>query len=314
MILITGANGFIGSSLYLEAIRRGSFVRCAKRSGNTFCVDKHAYVVGDINHLTDWREALLGCTSVVHCAAQIHATNSSNQANLEAFRLINVEGTLNLARQAALFGIKRFVFVSSIKVNGGATRLGIPFTSEDLPAPEDAYAISKAEAEQGLLLLAKESGMDVVIIRPPLVYGYGVKGNFSSLIRLVARRFPIPLGAVQNNRRSFLAIDNLVDFIFTCIVHPKAANEIFLVSDGADLSTSELLSMIGHALNRPPLLLNVPVVCLVFVATLLGKKAEAERLLGNLQLDTSHTYRKLGWKPPISVATCLHRAVHGLCK
>jgi nucleoside-diphosphate-sugar epimerase len=229
---------------------------------------------------------------------------------LVEFRAVNVEGTLNLARQSAAAGVKRFVFISSVKVNGESTQPGYAFTEADLPNPQDAYGQSKLEAEQGLRQIAIDTGMEVVIIRPPLVYGPGVKANFAALMRVVQRGWLLPLGAVHN-RRSLVALDNLVHVIVTCLTHPKAANQTFLVSDGHDLSTAELVSGMAQAAGVSARLLPVPVWVLQAGAAMLGKKAPMQRLCGNLQVDISKARTLLGWVPPISVAQGLHRVVIG---
>ena len=225
---------------------------------------------------------------------------------LAEYRRVNVEGTLNLARQAADAGVRRFIFISSVKVNGEQTPPGKPFGAEDRPVPEDAYGISKWEAEQGLQQLAAETGMELVVIRPPLVYGPGVKGNFAAMIRLVEKGIPLPLGAIHN-QRTLVALDNLVDLIIRCIDHPAAANQVFLAGDGEDLSTTELLRRLGKAMGRPVRLLPVPESLLVLGATLLGKQAVARRLLGSLQVDISKARDLLGWEPPLSVDEGLRR-------
>jgi nucleoside-diphosphate-sugar epimerase len=225
---------------------------------------------------------------------------------LTEFRSVNVAGTLNFARQAARAGVQRFLFISSIKVNGEQTPLGGCFTADDAPAPEDSYGISKWEAEQGLQQGARETGMEVVIIRPPLVYGAGVKGNFASMIKLVAKGLPLPLGAIHN-RRSLVALDNLVDLIVTCIDHPAATNQVFLAGDGEDLSTSELLRRVGATMGRPARLLPVPAGLLQLGAKVLGKQAMAQRLLGSLRVDIAKTREILGWEPPLSVDEGLRR-------
>ena len=227
---------------------------------------------------------------------------------LAEFRKSNVEGTLNLARQAASAGLRRFIFISSIKVNGESTSAGRYFCPFDAPAPEDPYGISKMEAERGLMQLASETGMEVVIIRPPLVYGPGVKGNFASLIKLMGKGLPLPLGAI-NNKRSLVGIDNLVDLIIRCIDHPAAANQVFLAGDGEDLSTTELLRGLAEAMGRAARLIPVPAALLSLGATLLGKRAVAQRLLGSLQVDISKTRQLLGWEPPVSVKEGLRRCV-----
>jgi nucleoside-diphosphate-sugar epimerase len=224
------------------------------------------------------------------------------------FRRVNVQASLRLAREAAAVGVRRLVFISSVKVNGEATMAGQPFTDEDAGAPQDGYGISKMEAEQGLRQLSADTGMEVVIIRPPLVYGPGVKANFAALMRAVQRGLPLPLGAVHN-QRSLVALDNLVDFIVTCITHPRAANHTFLVSDGHDLSTTELVRGMAQAAEVPARLLSVPVWALQAGATLLGKRDAVQRLCGNLQVDITKARRLLGWVPPVSVEEGLRRAM-----
>jgi nucleoside-diphosphate-sugar epimerase len=227
---------------------------------------------------------------------------------LSAFRAVNVDGTLNLARQAAAAGVKRFVFISSVKVNGECTLPGRAFTEADLVNPQGAYGQSKHEAEQDLRKLSADISMEVVIIRPPLVYGPGVKANFAALMRAVQRGIPMPLGAVHN-QRSLVALDNLVDFIVTCITHPQAANQTFLVSDGQDLSTNELVRGMAKAAGVPARLLPVSVWALQAVASLLGKGDAVQRLCGNLQIDISKARSLLGWVPPVSVEEGLRRAM-----
>jgi len=231
---------------------------------------------------------------------------------LAEFRKVNVDGTLNLARQAAAAGVRRFIFISSIKVNGEGSALGAPYLADAKPAPADPYGISKMEAEQGLRALAAETGMEVVIIRPVLVYGPGVKANFRSMMSWLNKGVPLPLGAIHN-QRSLVALDNLVDLIVTCIDHPAAANQTFLVSDGEDLSTTELLRRMGAALGKPARLLPVPAFMLQAGAALLGKRDMAQRLCGSLQVDISKTRELLNWTPPVSVDQALAKtAAHFL--
>ena len=265
-------------------------------------------VTGDLEPATDWSRALNGVAAVVHCAARVHIMHDTEADPLTAFRTVNVEGTLNLARQAADAGVKRFVFISSVKVNGEHTAPGIPFIETDAPNSQDAYGQSKHEAEQGLHRIAAETGMEVVIIRPPLVYGTGVKANFAALMRAVQRGWFLPLGAVHN-QRSLVVLDNLVDFIVTCITHPQAANQTFFVSDGQDLSTTELVRGMARAAGVPARLLPVPVWVLQAGARLLGKEDAVQRLCGNLQVDISKARRLLGWVPPVSVEEGLRRAM-----
>lgn len=312
-VLLTGATGFVGRALMtkIEAI---SDIRLtvAARMLQSASESTKQYVIKDLSGLTDWSFALVGQQVVIHTAARAHLMKGASVDPLAVFRLVNVDGTLNLARQAALAGVKRFIFISSIKVNGEGTQIGWPYTTYDIPAPEDAYGLSKEEAEAGLKLLALETGMEVVIIRPPLVYGPGVKGNFASILRWLQRGVPLPLGGVTCNRRSLVALDNLVDLLMTCIDHPAAVNETFLVSDGVDLSTADLLRRLGNALGKPARLLSVPPVLLHAVGKLLGQADKAQRLLGNLQVDISHTCQTLSWKPPISVDEGFRRTVQGL--
>lgn len=259
-----------------------------------------------------WAPLLTRADVVVHAAARTHVMQDHAVDPLLAFRAINVLGTLSLARQAASAGVRRFVFLSSVKVNGEQTGLGHPFTVADAPMPEDAYGISKAEAEAGLKAIGAEAGMEIVIIRPPLVYGPGVKANFAAMMQAVRRGLPLPFGGVTNNRRSLVALDNLVDLIVTCIDNPAAANQTFMVSDGEDLSTADLLRRLGATMGRPARLLNIPPALLDAAATLLGKKEVARRLLGNLQVDITHTCDTLNWRPPVSVDEGLRRAVKGM--
>ena len=267
-------------------------------------------VVGRIDDGTNWRGVLPGCEVVIHLAARVHVMNDTVADPLTAFRVVNVEGTLSLARQAAAAGVKRFVFISTVKVNGEATLPGQRFTADDMPAPQDAYSVSKMEAEQGLRELSAQTGMEVVFIRPPLVYGPGVKANFAAMMRWLRRGIPLPLGAIHN-RRSLVALDNLVDLIITCLTHPAAANQTFLVSDGEDLSTTQLLRRMGAALGKPARLIPVPVSILKLGAALVGKPELAQRLCGSLQIDMSKTRELLGWTPPFSVDEGLKKAAEG---
>ena len=266
--------------------------------------------VGDLEANTDWSVALIGVSSVVHAAARVHVMKDQSINPLVEFRRVNVAGTLNLAQQAAAAGVKRFVFISSIKVNGELTQIGQPFTEKDRAAPVDAYGISKYEAEVGLRRIAKENGMEVVIIRPVLVYGPGVKGNFLSMMRWLRKGIPLPFGAI-NNSRSLVALDNLVDLIVTCLHHPAAANKTFLVSDGEDISTTQLLKYAASAMGVSSRLMPVPALMIQVAAKLLGKGEVAQRLCGNLQVDISKARQLLGWVPPISVKEGLRRVVKG---
>ena len=298
--LVTGAGGFVGKSLGAALTMRGSTVRAAQRSINNHTDEFESVAVGPIDPETDWSEALQGVAVLVHLAARVHVMKDVSEDPLTEFRRINVDSTLNLARQAAAAGVKRFMFISSVKVNGESTEPGQAFAENDVPNPQDAYGQSKHEAEVGLRQLAANTGMEVVIIRPPLVYGPGVKANFAALMRAVQRGWPLPLGAVHN-QRSLVALDNLVDFIVTCVTHPQAANQTFLVSDGQDLSTTELIRGMARAAGVPARLLPVPVWALQAGAKLLGKGDAVQRLCGNLQVDISKARQLLGWVPPVSV-------------
>ena len=314
MILVTGATGFVGSALVSRLARDGIDTRaCVRRENITLPASIHSVRVGDLTGNADWSHVLTGASVVVHATARVHVMNDTATDPLVEFRLVNVQGTLNLARQAAAIGVRRFVFISSIKVNGEATARGSAFFADDVPAPLDPYGVSKMEAEQGLQEIAAKTGMEVVIIRPPLVYGPGVKANFAALLRAVQRGWPLPLGAVHN-QRSLVALDNLVDFIVTCITHPQAANQTFLISDGQDLSTTELVRGMAQAAGVSARLLPVPVWALQAGATLLGKGDAVQRLCGNLQVDISKARTLLGWVPPVSVNEGLRRAVAGSIK
>lgn len=309
-ILMTGATGMVGQAVAAHLTSDGRHaVRAATRRLSADCLPGFEVVpVGDLGACPDCTAALKGVDVVIHLAARVHVMDDTAADPLAEFRRVNVQGTLNLARQAAAEGVRRFVFISSIKVNGEATKLGVSFSADDIPAPMDPYGVSKMEAEQGLREVATQTGMEVVIIRPPLVYGPGVKANFAALMRAVQRGWPLPLGAVHN-RRSLVALDNLVDFIVTCLAHPQAANQTFLVSDGRDLSTTELVRGLAHATGVPARLVPVPVWALQAAGALLGRGDAVQRLCGNLQVDIAKARSLLGWVPPVSVDEGLRRAV-----
>lgn len=304
IVLVTGASGFVGSALLHRLAAEGRAVRGASRHDvPTLPARVQGIAAGNLGATQDWRLALDGVAVVVHTAARVHVMQDVARDPLTEYRRVNVKGTLNLARQAAAYGVKRFVFLSSVKVNGEWTLNGCAFRAADIPAPEDAYGISKLEAEQGLMDLARETGMEVVIIRPPLVYGPGVKGNFASLVRWVRKGIPLPLGVVHN-KRSLVALENLVDFIALCADPERshlAANEVFLISDGEDVSTNGLLRKVANAYNVAPRLMPIPVLWIRTFARLLGKRAVADRLLGSLVVDSSKAWDLLGWKPVVSM-------------
>ncbi len=300
-VLVTGGTGFIGNSLITSLLSPNYHVIAAVRNNtNMLPWNTEKIIVEALSSETDWTAALKTVDVVIHCAGRAHVMNNSKRNPLAEFRKVNTEGTLKLARQAAISGIKRFIFISSIKVNGEMTSADQPFQSNDNYLPTDPYGLSKYEAEQGLLALAKETGMEVVIIRPPLVYGSNVKANFAVMIKWVNRGVPFPFGAIHN-KRSLVALDNLVSFIIHCIDHPKAANEVFLISDGEDVSTTTLLRKAAHAFGKKALLLPIPVSLMTFAAKLLGKGDMANRLFGSLQVDSSKARDLLGWKPVITM-------------
>lgn len=305
-VLLTGATGFVGTGLTkrISGLTDLQLFAAVRQQMRSFPDGVTAVPVADLTSDTDWREALEGVEVVIHSAARVHVMNDEAADSLAEYRRVNLAGTLNLARQAVDAGVKRFVFISSIKVNGEGTPPGRAFKADDAPAPVDPYGVSKLEAERELQVLAHETGLEVVIIRPVLVYGPGVKANFLSMMSWLQRRLPLPLGAIHN-KRSMVALDNLVDLIITCIDHPQAANQVFLVSDGEDLSTTELLRRTGQALGRPARLLPVPAFLLKWAARLLGKPGIAQRLCGSLQVDISKTRTLLGWTPPVTVDDAL---------
>ena len=296
-VLISGANGFIGRALCPHLFSLGHSVVVAVRSS---CGLNGEHIVGD---RSSWMQALAGCSSVIHLAGRAHVMQDHEPDPLQAFRTANVVMTTELANRAVEAGVRRFVYISSIKVNGEHSAPNTPFHAEDIPAPEDAYGISKLEAEQGLLALARNTGIEGVIIRPPLVYGPGVKGSFASMVNWVRKGIPLPLGAVHN-KRSLVALENLVDFIALCADperSPRAANEVFLISDGEDVSTTGLLRKVSNAYNVAPLLLPIPISWIQTTRRLLGMSAVADRLLGSLVVDSSKARDLLGWKPVVSM-------------
>jgi nucleoside-diphosphate-sugar epimerase len=281
-------------------------VRAAARSPDRVEGDVERVAIPDLSSTTDWTAALLGVDIVIHAAARVHIMRDVAADPLAEFRRINVEGTMRLAMSAAAAGARRFVFISSIKVNGEGTRPGQPYTADGPAAPLDPYGISKHEAEVALRDLGRRTGMEIVIIRPVLVYGPGVKGNFGAMLRLIARGLPLPFGAVQN-RRSLVALDNLVDLIVTCTNHPAAANETFLVCDGEDVSTTELFRRAARASGRHVVLVPIPVAVIRGVLVALGRGGLANRLFGWLQVDQGKTRRLLDWVPPITLDEGLRR-------
>ncbi|WP_281049860.1 NAD-dependent epimerase/dehydratase family protein [Thauera sp. GDN1] len=281
-------------------------VRGATRQPSDLRTDVPSPLLGDD---AEWSPLLEQVDIVVHAAARAHVLNENAEDPLRLFQEVNTAGTLRLARQAAEVGVKRFLFLSSIGVNG--TQSIKPFNESDTPQPVEPYAVSKREAEQGLMELSRETGMEVVIIRPPLVYGPSAPGNFGKLANAVRRGIPLPLGAVTQNRRTLVGLDNLVDLIMTCAYHPAAANQVFLAGDDEDLSTADLLHRMAKAFGVSPRLLPVPVPVLKAMARAAGKSGMVERLCGSLQVDITKAREVLGWKPPLTVDEGLARVAAG---
>jgi nucleoside-diphosphate-sugar epimerase len=297
---VTGATGFVGEALVKRLTESTDIhMRLLVRKSHKHLEAQGVMAVqGD---LTSNSLPLSGTDVVIHCAARAHIMNDPSCNPLEAFRKVNVEGTLNIARQAADAGVKRFIFISSIKVNGERTAGFSAFSESDEPSPTDPYAISKMEAETGLLKLSAETGIEVVIIRPPLVYGPKVKANFYSLMKLASTGMPLPFGATHNVR-SMVYVGNLVDFITKCIDHPAAANQIFLISDGQDLSLTELLGLFRSSMAKSARLIPVPVFLFHIIGFCVGKRAMVDRLVSSLRVDSSKAFNLLGWRPPYTIA------------
>lgn len=313
--LITGANGFVGQSLCAKLLRQGQSVRAAVRSASPSIDTIEVVAVGTIDGETDWTDALYGVDVVIHLAARVHVMKDVSVDPLAEFRKINVAGTEQLARCAAKSGAKRFVYVSSIKVNGEQTSATQPFTELDEANPQDPYGISKWQAEQALQRIAQETGLEVVIVRPPLVYGHSVKGNFIRLLALVDKGIPLPLASVRN-LRSLVYVENLVDALIVCASHPAAAGQTYLVSDGEDISIPDLLRQLGAVIGHPACLFPFPSALLKLAGCLTGKGEQVERLLGSLRVDSSKICRELNWTPPYTLEQGLratadwYRAAH----
>jgi nucleoside-diphosphate-sugar epimerase len=310
-ILITGANGFVGlplSQYLITAEHQVVGVVRSHESLTTVNPNIQLKAIGDIDEITDWRDCLGGVECVVHLANRAHVMDEQSRNSLALYRKVNTAGTLNLARQAAAAGVKRFIFISSIKVNGESTLPGQALTPQDQHLPVDSYGLSKYEAELGLRLIAEQTGLEVVVIRPPLIYGPGVKANFLKMMRWVEKGIPLPLGAIQN-QRSMLGLDNLINFIELCLTHPDATGQTFLVSDDHDVSTTELLKEITVAMHRPSRLFSMPQCFIEKLLILLGQRHIAERLCGSLQLDISLAKKCLAWKPPHTFKDQLNKTV-----
>jgi len=303
-VLVTGANGFIGKNLSNQLEACGHDVIRAVRKKT----DSQETSVGNIGAETDWLEKLDGVECVIHCAARVHVMKELHTEALAAYRSVNLKGTRRLAEQAAQSGVRRFIYLSTIKVNGEQTHPGKPFSGSDAAAPADSYAVSKWEAEQALFEISRNTGLEVVIVRPPLVYGPEVKGNFFSLISLIRKGIPLPLGAIDN-KRSLIGLDNLVDLIMRCIGHPAASGQVFLVSDGQDLSTPALIRYLAESMGKKIWLIPVPKTYLLLLGKFTGRLSQVQRLVGSLQVDITKTCELLDWTPPVSVSEGLHRVV-----
>ncbi len=304
---ITGATGFVGKQLSATLEKTGYDVTRIIRGTEPHCESGNYAVVGQMDGCTDWTEVIKGHNCLIHLAARVHVMAEVSVESRNEYRLINVDSTLNLAKQAAAAGVKRFIYMSSIKVNGETTYEN-PFRPDDEPEPCDLYGQSKREAEIGLKAISEKTGLEVVIIRPPLVYGPEVKANFLKLLMWAQKGWPLPFGAVSN-KRSFVYLDNLIDFISACISHPAAAGETFLVSDGVDMSTADLVKIMCLYMDRSARLLSVPIWLLKTLGGTLGRKAEIERICGSLQVDISKAENLLDWKPPISVDKGMEKTV-----
>jgi UDP-glucose 4-epimerase len=296
-ITITGASGFVGQAL-IAKLTKYEVTAIVRNHAPNLNVKKCFRT--EISEFSDHSEALKNCDVVIHCAARVHVMNEQTADPLEVYRQINTRAVLSFAQQAAAQGVKRFIFISSIKVNGECTEQSKPFTAFDTPAPVDPYAQSKAEAELGLQQIALATGMELVIIRPPLVYGPGVKANFSRIMALVKKGLPLPFASIQN-KRSMVAIDNLVDLISLCVEHPKAANQIFLVSDEQDLSTPELIRLMAAVQGVKIWLIHVPLLLLKLIKLSAKGSLVYQRLCSSLQVDITHTKSTLGWCPKVTV-------------
>ncbi|BBG90120.1 UDP-glucose 4-epimerase family protein [Aeromonas caviae] len=308
-VIITGANGFVGSAAFNKISELEQYTVSGAVRHNT---EKSSFIsIGDMNYETDWSNILRGQNVVIHTAARAHVMIDEAINPLAEYRRVNVEASVNLAKQAARAGVNRFIFISSIKVNGNGGERSRVYYHNDPPAPEDNYGISKAEAEVELKKIAEDTGMEMVIIRPTLIYGPDVKGNFNSLIKLVCWGLPLPLGAIHNCR-SMVAIDNLIDLIVTCIDHPKASGQTFLVSDDQDMSTTELLEVMAHSFNKKAILIPIPAKLLHIAARLLGREAIVDRLCGSLKVDITHTKETLDWRPPVTMEQQLAKIVESM--
>jgi nucleoside-diphosphate-sugar epimerase len=306
-LLVTGASGFVGRRLCAEGIKLGWQVKAALRTAHLSQQEFESVNVGQLSGQTNWSESLQDVDVVIHLAARVHVMHDNSGNPLEEFRRVNVAWTEHLARSAAMSGVKRLVYVSSVKVNGESTLSPASvgegkniFVELDVPSPHDPYGVSKWEAEQALNRVAADTNLEIVIVRPPLVYGPGVKGNFAQMLKVLAKGIPLPLASVHN-LRSLVYVENLTNALIACAAHPDAAGQTYLVSDGEDISTPDLLRQLGNAMGHPPRLFPCPQTLLKLAGRLVGKSDQVERLLGSLQVDSGKIRRELNWTPPYSL-------------
>jgi nucleoside-diphosphate-sugar epimerase len=321
-ILVTGASGFIGRNICKTLSEYGRSVRGTVRNLNLISANTNIEYVstGNINLNTNWKNILIDVDYIIHCVARVHVMKETKADLSEMYHSVNVDGTKQLAEQAAEAGVKRIIFLSSIKVNGECTdnyhrdidlnTYKKIFTYSDIPNPIDSYALSKFQAEKMLGEISFQTGLEVTIVRLPLVYGYGVKGNLARLIKLVQSGIPLPLGIILN-QRSMIGIDNLVDLLICCVDHPDAAGKIFLASDGKDLSTPELINLIANSMGRKARLFPFPIFLLKFAGSILGKKKEMDRLVGSLKIDSQYVQKVLNWRSPVTVSEGIRRMIQG---
>jgi nucleoside-diphosphate-sugar epimerase len=302
-LLVTGANGFVGKGLVTYIAEKGLEVQqcMRKNNGDAGVGSESLFLHGNLEDKIDWSDALENIDAVVHTAARVHVMNENSSDPLTQYRLINVKATIDLAKQALKAGVKRFIYISSIKVSGEQSEYGKPLEASEVPHPIGDYAVSKYEAEMALQELASETGLEVVIIRPPLVYGPGVKANFYNLAKVIRLGLPLPLASFNNNSRSMVYLDNLTDFTLLCAVSPSAANQIFMVSDGNDVSTADLIRYMASAMSKTVRLIPVPVALIEKLAVICGKQNFIQRLSGSLQVDIQKNYDVLGWRPKVTL-------------
>ena len=314
MILVTGANGFVGSALIERLVAEDMPVRAAVRAFAAASTLRAKYpqidvaTVGEIGPVTAWHDALAGIDSVVHLASRVHVMRETEPDPMRAFRSVNTEGSIALARAAAAAGVKRFIYLSTVKVLGERTE-GEPFSDASIPRPADPYAISKQEAETALFRIESETGMRVTVLRPPLVYGAGVKGNFLRLLAWVRAGYPLPLGAIHN-RRSLLYLGNLVDAIATLLARPAVPGRAYLLRDGEDVSTPELIRRLAQQMDVPARLLPIPAMGLRLAGRISGRIEAVRRLTDSLAIDDARFRREIDWVPRYTVDQGLGETVH----